>query len=53
LAREHSLVYSARVADDDEAYVAHVFLRDALDVGGRNGSQVRKHVEGATPASAD
>ncbi len=33
LACEYGLVYSLRVADDDEADVTHVFLGDALHVG--------------------
>jgi hypothetical protein len=36
--REEFLVDARRIANHDEAYVAHVKTRDALDIGGLNGA---------------
>src|ERR1044071_9884962 len=53
LAREHRLVYSLGIAEDDEANVTHVLLHGSLHVCWRHGSQVREHVESSAPAAAD
>ncbi len=45
LAGENVLVDLGRIAEHDEANVAHVLLRDALHVGGCNGAELGDRLE--------
>src|SRR5712691_10455244 len=53
LSGEYALIDLRRVAEYDEADVAHVFLRDALHLSGRDRAQPFKKIERVPPATAD
>jgi Protein of unknown function (DUF1156) len=53
LTREYRLIDLRRIAEHDEAYVAHVFLRDALHVRRCDGAQLFQKQERVAPAASD
>src|SRR5438552_18876129 len=53
LSREHVLIDLLRIAEHNETYVAHVFLRDALHVRRRDRAQLFQKYERVAPTATD
>jgi hypothetical protein len=51
--REHALIDLRRIAEHDEANVAHVLLRDAPHVRGGDGVQLVQKLQRVAPAAAN